>query len=48
MSSLAASLTHRSFLTNRERVTKPLSAKQAADCRDALVKVMRSMSEVSG
>ncbi|XP_034411330.1 unconventional myosin-VIIa-like [Cyclopterus lumpus] len=39
-SSLATSLTHRSFMTNRERVTKPLSAEQAADCRDAFVKAI--------
>ncbi|XP_044074657.1 unconventional myosin-VIIb-like [Siniperca chuatsi] len=38
MSSLATSLTHRSFMTNRERVTKPLSSQQASDCRDAFVK----------
>ncbi|CAG5897084.1 unnamed protein product [Menidia menidia] len=39
-SSLATSLTHRSFMTNRERVTKPLNAEQAADCRDAFVKAI--------
>ncbi|XP_070700920.1 unconventional myosin-VIIb-like [Pempheris klunzingeri] len=39
-SSLAASLTHRSFMTNRERVTKPLNSEQAADCRDAFVKAI--------
>ncbi|XP_031721181.1 unconventional myosin-VIIb-like isoform X1 [Anarrhichthys ocellatus] len=39
-SSLATSLTHRSFMTNRERVTKPLSADQASDCRDAFVKAI--------
>ncbi|XP_071348422.1 unconventional myosin-VIIa-like isoform X2 [Trachinotus anak] len=39
-SSLATSLTHRSFMTNRERVTKPLSSEQAADCRDAFVKAI--------
>ncbi|XP_054452712.1 unconventional myosin-VIIa-like [Anoplopoma fimbria] len=39
-SSLATSLTHRSFMTNRERVIKPLSAEQASDCRDAFVKAI--------
>ncbi|KAM6920340.1 unconventional myosin-VIIb-like isoform 1-T1 [Lycodopsis pacificus] len=39
-SSLATSLTHRSFMTNRERVTKSLSADQASDCRDAFVKAI--------
>ncbi|XP_039672113.1 unconventional myosin-VIIb-like [Perca fluviatilis] len=39
-SSLATSLTHRSFMTNRERVTKPLSSEQASDCRDAFVKAI--------
>ncbi|XP_042284103.1 unconventional myosin-VIIb-like [Thunnus maccoyii] len=39
-SSLANSLTHRSFMTNRELVTKHLSSEQAADCRDALVKAI--------
>uniref|UniRef100_A0A3Q1GIG5 Unconventional myosin-VIIb-like n=1 Tax=Acanthochromis polyacanthus TaxID=80966 RepID=A0A3Q1GIG5_9TELE len=39
-SSLAASLTHRSFMTNKERVTKPLNSEQASDCRDALVKAI--------
>ncbi|XP_019957019.2 unconventional myosin-VIIa-like [Paralichthys olivaceus] len=39
-SSLAKSLTHRSFMTNRERVTTPLSSEQAADCRDAFVKAI--------
>lgn len=39
-SSLANSLTYRSFMTNRERVTKPLSSEQASDCRDALVKAI--------
>uniref|UniRef100_A0AAQ5XXJ5 Myosin VIIBb n=1 Tax=Amphiprion ocellaris TaxID=80972 RepID=A0AAQ5XXJ5_AMPOC len=34
------SLTHRSFMTNKERVTKPLSSEQASDCRDALVKAI--------
>ncbi|XP_038134791.1 unconventional myosin-VIIa-like [Cyprinodon tularosa] len=37
---LENSLTHRSFMTNRERVTKPLSAEQATDCRDAFVKAI--------
>ncbi|KAJ3595721.1 hypothetical protein NHX12_005024 [Muraenolepis orangiensis] len=37
---LANSLTHRSFLTNREKVTKPLNTKQASDCRDAFVKAI--------
>lgn len=39
-SSLANSLTHRSFMTNRERVTKPLSSEQASNCRDAVVKAI--------
>ncbi|XP_053294879.1 unconventional myosin-VIIa [Pleuronectes platessa] len=39
-SSLAESLTHRSFMTNRERVTKPLSSEQAEHCRDAFVKAI--------
>ncbi|XP_067331026.1 unconventional myosin-VIIa-like isoform X1 [Channa argus] len=39
-SSLATTLTHRSFMTNRERVTKPLSCDQATDCRDAFVKAI--------
>ncbi|XP_040911103.1 unconventional myosin-VIIa-like [Toxotes jaculatrix] len=39
-SSLATNLTHRSFMTNRERVTKPLSSEQASDCRDAFVKAI--------
>ncbi|KAI3375240.1 hypothetical protein L3Q82_021746, partial [Scortum barcoo] len=39
-SSLATSLTSRSFMTNRERVTKPLSSEQASDCRDAFVKAI--------
>ncbi|AWP04504.1 putative unconventional myosin-VIIa-like [Scophthalmus maximus] len=39
-SSLATSLTHRSFMTNRERVTTPLSSEQAAFCRDAFVKAI--------
>ncbi|XP_034557968.1 unconventional myosin-VIIa-like [Notolabrus celidotus] len=39
-SSLATSLTHRSFMTNREKVTKPLSSEQASDGRDAFVKAI--------
>ncbi|XP_029971015.1 unconventional myosin-VIIa-like [Salarias fasciatus] len=39
-STLANSLTHRSFMTSRERVTKPLSSEQAADSRDAFVKAV--------
>ncbi|XP_033507095.2 unconventional myosin-VIIa-like [Epinephelus lanceolatus] len=39
-STLATSLTHRSFMTNRERVTKPLNSEQASDCRDAFVKAI--------
>uniref|UniRef100_A0A671VEU5 Myosin VIIBb n=1 Tax=Sparus aurata TaxID=8175 RepID=A0A671VEU5_SPAAU len=39
-SSLGTSLTHRSFRTNRESVTKPLSSEQASDCRDAFVKAI--------
>ncbi|XP_055007885.1 unconventional myosin-VIIa-like isoform X2 [Boleophthalmus pectinirostris] len=39
-SSLTNSLTQRSFMTNRERVTKPLSCEQASDCRDAVVKAI--------
>uniref|UniRef100_A0A8C7UL55 Myosin VIIBb n=1 Tax=Oncorhynchus mykiss TaxID=8022 RepID=A0A8C7UL55_ONCMY len=38
--SLGVSLTYRSFMTNRERVSKPLSSEQAADCRDAFVKAI--------
>uniref|UniRef100_A0A674CKG4 Unconventional myosin-VIIa-like n=1 Tax=Salmo trutta TaxID=8032 RepID=A0A674CKG4_SALTR len=38
--SLGMSLTYRSFMTNRERVSKPLSSEQAADCRDAFVKAI--------
>ncbi|XP_051985329.1 unconventional myosin-VIIb-like [Xyrauchen texanus] len=34
------SLTHRSFMTNREKVTKPLSSEQATDSRDAFAKAM--------
>uniref|UniRef100_A0A8C5A5F3 Myosin VIIBb n=1 Tax=Gadus morhua TaxID=8049 RepID=A0A8C5A5F3_GADMO len=37
---LEKSMTQRSFLTNRETVTKPLNKEQAADCRDALVKAV--------
>ncbi|TWW72912.1 Unconventional myosin-VIIb [Takifugu flavidus] len=37
---LASSLTSRSIMTMRESVTKPLSSKQASDCRDALVKAI--------
>ncbi|XP_022527923.2 unconventional myosin-VIIb [Astyanax mexicanus] len=39
---LDLSLTHRSFVTNRERLTKPLSSEQAIDCRDALAKAIYS------
>lgn len=39
---LDKSLTHRSFMTNREIVTKPLSSEQATDSRDAFVKVTTS------
>nr|XP_015812974.2 unconventional myosin-VIIa [Nothobranchius furzeri] len=39
-SALATSLTHRSFMTNRERVTKPLSSDQATNCRNAVVKAI--------
>ena len=42
---LATSLTHRSFMTNREMVTKPLSSEQAAHCRDAFVKVMKGQGQ---
>ncbi|RXN08675.1 unconventional myosin-VIIa-like protein [Labeo rohita] len=35
---LDKSLTHRSFMTNREKVTKPLNSEQAADTRDAFAK----------
>lgn len=38
--SLANSLTQRSFMTNRESVTKPLNSEQASDCRDAVVKAI--------
>lgn len=38
---LASSLTSRSIMTMRESVTKPLSSKEASDCRDALVKVKK-------
>ncbi|XP_051990099.1 unconventional myosin-VIIa-like [Xyrauchen texanus] len=37
---LENSLTHRSFMTNREKVTKPLSSEQATDTRDAFAKAM--------
>ncbi|KPP79153.1 unconventional myosin-VIIa-like [Scleropages formosus] len=37
---LETSLTHRSFMTNRERVTKPLNSEQAADSRDAFAKAI--------
>uniref|UniRef100_A0A8C7NX38 Myosin VIIBb n=1 Tax=Oncorhynchus mykiss TaxID=8022 RepID=A0A8C7NX38_ONCMY len=37
---LAVSLTYRSFMTNRERVSKPLNSEQAADSRDAFVKAI--------
>uniref|UniRef100_A0A3Q2YWP2 Unconventional myosin-VIIa-like n=1 Tax=Hippocampus comes TaxID=109280 RepID=A0A3Q2YWP2_HIPCM len=37
---LASSLTHRSFMTNREMVTKPLDCEQASACRDAFVKAI--------
>uniref|UniRef100_A0A3Q0RF94 Myosin VIIBb n=1 Tax=Amphilophus citrinellus TaxID=61819 RepID=A0A3Q0RF94_AMPCI len=37
---LETNLTHRTFRTTRERVTKPLSCEQAADCRDAFVKAI--------
>ncbi|KAM3603846.1 uncharacterized protein V6R79_002916 [Siganus canaliculatus] len=37
---LATSLTHRSFATKNESVTKPLSSEQASDCRDALAKAI--------
>nr|XP_057924383.1 unconventional myosin-VIIb-like isoform X1 [Doryrhamphus excisus] len=39
-SSLANSLTHRSFMTTREMVTKPLDCQQAAASRDAFVKAI--------
>ncbi|KAG5277482.1 hypothetical protein AALO_G00118120 [Alosa alosa] len=38
--SLDASLTRRTFSTNRERVSKPLSSEQARDTRDAFVKAI--------
>ncbi|KAK1786290.1 hypothetical protein P4O66_017991, partial [Electrophorus voltai] len=41
-SALDTSLTCRSFMTSRERVTKPLSSEQATDCRDALAKAIYS------
>ncbi|KAM9459633.1 unconventional myosin-VIIb-like [Salvelinus alpinus] len=37
---LAVSLTYRSFMTNKERVSKPLNSEQAADSRDAFVKAI--------
>ncbi|KAM9845449.1 unconventional myosin-VIIa-like [Aulostomus maculatus] len=37
---MANSLTHRSFMTHTERVTKPLSSDQASACRDAFVKAI--------
>ncbi|KAL4608334.1 unconventional myosin-VIIb-like [Arapaima gigas] len=37
---LETSLTHRTFITNKERVTKPLSSEQAADGRDAFAKAI--------
>lgn len=37
---LDKSLTHRSFMTNREMVTKPLSSEQATDIRDAFAKAL--------
>ncbi|XP_016380628.1 unconventional myosin-VIIa-like [Sinocyclocheilus rhinocerous] len=37
---LDKSLTHRSFMTNREIVTKPLSSEQATATRDAFAKAM--------
>nr|XP_049602969.1 unconventional myosin-VIIa isoform X2 [Syngnathus scovelli] len=37
---LANSLTNRSFMTNREMVTKPLDCEQASACRDAFVKAI--------
>lgn len=36
---LDSSLTSRSITTARESVSKPLSSRQASDCRDAFVKV---------
>uniref|UniRef100_A0A6Q2XFJ6 Myosin VIIBb n=1 Tax=Esox lucius TaxID=8010 RepID=A0A6Q2XFJ6_ESOLU len=37
---LAVSLTYRSFMTNRELVSKPLSSEQAINSRDAFVKAI--------
>ncbi|XP_073732354.1 unconventional myosin-VIIb [Misgurnus anguillicaudatus] len=37
---LEKSLTHRSFMTNREKVSKPLSSAQASDSRDAFAKAI--------
>lgn len=45
-SRLAASLTHRSFLTIRDSVIKPLSAQQASSSKDALVKVAQPTCRV--
>ncbi|XP_063078539.1 unconventional myosin-VIIb [Engraulis encrasicolus] len=39
---LDASLTRRTFLTNRERVSKPLSSEKARDTRDAFAKAIYS------
>ncbi|XP_066533908.1 unconventional myosin-VIIa [Hoplias malabaricus] len=39
-STLDSSLTQRTFVANRERLTKPLSSEQAMDCRDALAKAI--------
>lgn len=39
LKTLDVSLTQRSFMTNRESVSKPLSSDQASDGRDAFVKV---------
>nr|XP_015216577.1 PREDICTED: unconventional myosin-VIIb [Lepisosteus oculatus] len=39
---LEVSLTNRSFMTNRESVSKPLSCEQAVDGRDAFVKAIYS------
>lgn len=38
---LASCLTSRSITTTQESVNKPLSSKQASDCRDAFVKVKK-------
>uniref|UniRef100_A0AAR2IU14 Myosin motor domain-containing protein n=1 Tax=Pygocentrus nattereri TaxID=42514 RepID=A0AAR2IU14_PYGNA len=42
VTSLDMSLTHRTFVANRERLTKPLSSEQAVDGRDALAKAVYS------